>query len=188
MNPLIIGVIVAVAFVTLLLLFIGMYNTLVRRRIQCDNAWSQIDVQLKRRHDLIPNVVETVKGAASHERGTLEDVVAARTRAVEASGPREQAEAENMLTAALGRLFALAEDYPELRANENFLSLQRELSQTEDTIQGARGEYNEAVRSYETARQTFPTTLAAAAFNFKPREYFELEDPAAREAPKVSFG
>ncbi len=187
MSSFIVGVVIAAVFVGSLLLFVGMYNALVRRRVACENAWSQIDVTLKRRHDLIPNLVETVKGAASHERETLEEVTAARTRAVQASGPKEQAEAEGMLTAALGRLFALAESYPQLRANENFLSLQQELARTEDKIQSTRAAYNEAVRAYETARQTFPTTLAAAAFNFQPREYFELEEPAAREAPKVSF-
>jgi len=175
-----------VLFVVLLLWAMAMYNSLVRKRIDCDNAWSQVDVQLKRRYDLIPNLVETVKGYASHEKETLDSVISARARAVDARGVHDQAEAENMLTQALGRLIAVAEAYPDLKANTNFASLQEELASTENKIGFSRQHYNDCVARYETTRQSFPTNLAAAAFNFKEREYFEIEG-AAREAPKVSF-
>jgi len=185
--------IVAVVFVFLLLWFAGMYNRLVRRRIDCDNGWSQIDVQLKRRYDLIPNLVETVKGYAGHERETLEAVIQARNQAVQvrdnpAAGAAAQGQAEGMLTQALGRIFALAEAYPDLKANQNFSQLQEELTSTENKIGFARQHYNDTVGRYREARQTFPTNIVAAFFNFKPREFFEIDEPAAREAPKVSFG
>jgi LemA protein len=169
--------------------FIAMYNGLVRRRVDADNGWSQIDVQLKRRYDLIPNLVETVKGYAGHERGTLEAVIAARTRAVDAGkgGIAERAEAENMLTQTLGRLFAVAEAYPQLKANANFSQLQEELASTENKIGFARQHYNDTVGRYEEARQSFPTNIVAGAFNFGKREYFEASSPVEREAPKVSF-
>ncbi len=169
--------------------FIGMYNSLVRRRVDADNGWSQIDVQLKRRYDLIPNLVETVKGYAGHERGTLEAVVAARTRAVDAGqgGIARRAEAENALTQTLGRLFALAEAYPQLKANTNFSQLQEELSSTENKIGFARQHYNDTVGRYEEARQSFPTNIIAGAFNFEKREYFTAQNAVEREAPKVSF-
>jgi LemA protein len=178
-------------FVLLLLLAIGMYNTLVRRRVDTDNAWSQIDVQLKRRYDLIPNLVETVKGYAGHERQTLEAVIAARTRAVAvpagAAHAGEHAQAEGMLTQALGRLFAVAEAYPQLKANANFAQLQEELTSTENKIGFARQHFNDTVGRYEETRQTFPTNIVAAAFNFDRREYFKVDEAAVREAPKVSF-
>jgi LemA protein len=169
--------------------FIGMYNSLVRRKVDCDNGWSQIDVQLKRRYDLIPNLVETVKGYAGHERGTLEAVIAARTRAVDASksGVAQRADAENALTQTLGRLFAVAEAYPQLKANENFGRLQEELASTENKIGFARQHYNDCVGRYEESRQSFPTNIVAGAFNFGPREYFSTESAVEREAPKVSF-
>ena len=185
-----IGIVVGVFLITLFAI-IGIYNGLVRKRVDCDNGWAQIDVQLKRRHDLIPNLVETVKGYASHEREALEAVIAARNQAVaapsDAMHAAQKAGAENMLTQALGRLFALAEAYPDLKANQNFLGLQEELASTENKIGFARQHYNDCVGRYETARQTFPANMVAGAFAFKQREYFEVEDAAAREAPKVSF-
>ena len=177
--------------VILLFWFIGMYNALVRRRIDCDNGWSQIDVQLKRRYDLIPNLVETVKGYAAHEKGTLEAVVSARARAIavtsDAVHAGEKAAAENMLTQALGRLIAIAEAYPTLKADVNFAKLQEELSSTENKVGFARQHFNDVVARYEESRQTFPTTLVAGAFNFEKRDYFKVEEVAAREAPKVKF-
>lgn len=173
--------------VVLAIFVIGIYNRLVRLRINCDNGWAQIDVQLKRRYDLIPNLVETVKGYAGHERETLEGVIAARSRAVDASGVKEQAEAESMLTQALGRLFALSEAYPDLKANQNFARLQEELSSTENKIGFARQHYNDCVAQYDGARQQFPSNLVAGMFNFEEREYFELESSSERAAPKVSF-
>ena len=185
-----IGIVAGVFFITLFAI-IGIYNGLVRKRVDCDNGWAQIDVQLKRRHDLIPNLVETVKGYASHEREALESVIAARNQAVavpsDAMHAAQKAGAENMLTQALGRLFALAEAYPDLKANQNFLGLQEELASTENKIGFARQHYNDCVGRYETSRQTFPANMVAGAFNFAEREYFEVEDAAAREAPKVSF-
>ncbi len=181
---LILLVIVAVV----LLLAIGMYNSLVRLKVQCDNAWADIDVQLKRRHDLIPNVVETVKGYAGHEKGTLEAVINARNRAMTAQGPAAKGEAEGMLAGALKNLFALAEAYPQLRAVESFTQLQGTLSQIEDTLQNARRYYNAVVRDLNTKIAQFPSNILAGMFNFKAREFFEVTVPAEREVPKVSFG
>ncbi len=172
--------------VVLVLAAIAVYNRLVRNRNRVDNAWAQVDVQLKRRYDLIPNLVESVKGYAAHERGTFEAVTEARTRAQQAQGPVEQAQAENVLSAALGRLFAVAEAYPELRATENFQDLQAQLADTETRIAVSRQVYNDTVLTYNNAVQTVPTNLVAGAFGFGPREFFELED-AAREAPQVRF-
>jgi LemA protein len=172
----------------LLVFVIAMYNGLVRLRVQCDNAWSDIDVQLKRRYDLVPNLVETVKGYAGHEKGTLEAVVQARNSAMSAQGPAAKADAENMLTGALRQVFALAEAYPQLRAVESFTQLQNTLTQLEDTIQSARRYYNAVVRDLNTKIQVFPSNVIAGMFNFKPREFFEVSAPAEREAPKVSFG
>ncbi|HEV2299021.1 MAG TPA: LemA family protein [Candidatus Acidoferrales bacterium] len=166
---------------------ITMYNGLVKLRVQCDNAWSDIDVQLKRRYDLIPNLVETVKGYAAHEKGTLEGVIAARNAAMTAQGPAAKAGAENMLTSALRQVFALAEAYPQLRAVESFTQLQGTLNQLEDSIQNARRYYNAVVRDLNTKIAEFPSNLIANMFNFKPREFFEVSAPAEREAPKVSF-
>jgi len=146
-----------------------------------------VDVQLRRRADLIPNLVETVKGYASHERGTFEEVTRARTAAQQAQGPAEQAEAQNFLTQALGRLFAVAEQYPELRATENFQQLQAQLDETESKIAVSRQVYNDTVLTYDNALETVPTNVVAGIFRFKPREYFEVEEPAAREPTRVSF-
>lgn len=167
---------------------IAMYNGLVRLKVQCDNAWSDIDVQLKRRYDLIPNLVETVKGYAGHEKSTLEGVVAARNNAMSATGPAAKASAETMLTSALRQVFALAEAYPQLRAVESFNQLQQTLNQLEDNIQNARRYYNAVVRDFNTKIAQFPTNILASMFNFKPREFFEITAAAERETPKVSFG
>jgi LemA protein len=178
-----VAVIAVVAFAV-----IGIYNGLVRLNVQAANAWSDIDVQLKRRHDLIPNVVETVKGYASHERNTLEAVVNARNRAVsvQSAGPAERGQAEGALTSALRGLFALAESYPQLRAAENFAQLQTTLAQIEDAVQNARRYYNAVVRDLNTRVQQFPSNLIAGMFGFRNREFFEVPD-AERETPKVKF-
>jgi LemA protein len=168
-------------------LLIGIYNSLVRLRVQCDNAWADIDVQLKRRYDLIPNLVESVKGYAAHEKGTLEAVINARNRAMTASGPADKAQAENMLSGALKSLFALAEAYPQLRAVESFTSLQSSISQIEETVQNARRYYNAVVRDLNIRIQQFPTNIFAGMFGFGAREFFEVTAAAEREAPKVSF-
>ena len=178
----------AVILVLLVFFIVTMYNGLVSLKVQCDNAWSDIDVQLKRRYDLIPNLVETVKGYASHEKGTLEGVVAARNRAMTSEGPAAKAEAEGALTAALRQVFALAEAYPQLRAVESFNQLQATLNQIEDSIQNARRYYNAVVRDLNTKIAQFPSNIIAGMFNFKPREFFEISAPAEREVPKVSFG
>jgi LemA protein len=182
--PVIIIIAVVVLFV---LFFIYQYNGLVRLRNRVDNAWSQIDVQLKRRHDLIPNLIETVKGYAAHEQGTFEKVVQARNAAVSAQGPQEAAQAENVLTGALRQIFALAEAYPDLKANQNFLALQEELTSTEDRISYSRQFYNDSVLKYDNKLETFPSNTIAGMFSFKPREYFEVQDAADREVPKVQF-
>ena len=171
-----VAVIVIVAIVVILLLVLMLsYNGLVKTRNRVDNAWSQIDVQLKRRHDLIPNLVETVKGYAAHERGTLEAVTNARANAINASsqGVAEQAQAENVLSGALKSLFAVAEAYPDLNANQNFLQLQEELTSTEDRIAYARQFYNDSVLNYNNRIQTFPRNVIANSFNFQKREFFE---------------
>jgi LemA protein len=180
--------ILLIAVVLVVLFVVVIYNGLVRLKVQCDNAWSDIDVQLKRRYDLIPNVVETVKGYAGHEKTTLEGVVAARNKAMTSEGPAAKAEAEGMLTAALRQVFALAEAYPQLRAVESFTQLQQTLNQIEDTIQNARRYYNAVVRDFNTKIAQFPSNIIAGMFNFKPREFFEISAPAERETPKVSFG
>jgi LemA protein len=181
-----------VIIAVLVVLFIGflvlLFNKLVRYRNRVENAWHQIDVQLNRRADLIPNLVETVKGYASHERETFEAVTQARSAIMNAKSVGESAQAEGMLSQALKSLFAVAEAYPDLKANQNFLALQEELSGTENKIAYARQFYNDSVMSYDIARQKFPANVIAGMFNFKEeREYFEPETPAAREAPKVSF-
>jgi LemA protein len=167
------ALVVLAVVVVLLVVSVLIYNGLVRRRNQVDNAWSQIDVQLKRRYDLIPNLVETVKGYAGHERGTLEAVTEARARAIGAQGPADQASAESVLTGALKSLFAVAESYPDLRASENFLQLQQELSATEDRAAYARQYYNDSVLTYNNAVSTVPQSIFAAIFKFRPREYFQ---------------
>ena len=179
-------VIVALALVVAVLLVV-LYNRLVRLRNRTENAWAQVDVQLRRRYDLIPNLVETVKGYASHERTTFEEVTKARTAAQQAQTVQEQAKAENILTEAIGRLFAVAEQYPELCATENFQQLQGQLEETEGKIAVSRQVYNDAVLTYDTALETVPTNIVGNMFSFKAREYFEVEEPAAREAPRVQF-
>jgi len=174
--------------VVLVLIGIGIYNGLVRLQVQCDNAWADIDVQLKRRHDLIPNLVETVKGYAGHEKQTLEAVINARNRAMSAQGPAAKGEAEGMLAGALRQLFALAEAYPQLRAVESFTSLQGTLNEIEDHVQNARRYYNAVVRDFNTKIAQVPSNIIAGLFGFKAREFFELKEEAQREAPKVSFG
>lgn len=171
----------------LLVFFVIAYNNLVKLRVQTDSAWADIEVQLKRRYDLVPNLVETVKGYASHERGTFEKVTEARTRAMSASGPAAKGQAEGMLAEALKTLFAVAENYPQLRAVESFTQLQTDLSQLEEQIQYARRYYNAVVRDLNTRVAQFPTNLVAALFNFKAREFFETGSAAEREAPKVKF-
>ena len=172
--------------VVLALALVTLYNRLVRLRNRTENAWSQVDVQLKRRYDLIPNLVETVKGYAAHERETFEAVTAARTRAQAAQGPAEQGAAEGILGQALGRLFAVAEAYPELQADENFRQLQDELAQTENRIAVSRQVYNDTVLTYNTAIQTVPGVFFAGPFGFSKKDFFEVEDEA-REAPRVAF-
>jgi LemA protein len=169
------------------LFLIVTYNRLVRLRNRGENSWAQVDVQLRRRYDLIPNLVETVKGYAAHEKETFEEVTKARTAAQQAKTVPEQAQAENVLTAAIGRLFAVAEAYPELRATENFQQLQQQLAEAEQKIAVARQIYNDTVLSYDNALESFPSNVVAGMFNFEPRLYFELEEPAAREAPQVRF-
>jgi len=179
--------IVLIAVILLLALaVVVLYNRLVRLRNRSENSWAQVDVQLRRRYDLIPNLVEAVKGYAAHERATFDEVTQARTRAQQADGVEEQAQAENVLTAALGRLFAVAEAYPELRATENFQQLQAQLADVEQNIVISRQVYNDAVLTYENALETVPTNIVAGVFNFRPREYFETED-VTREAPSVQF-
>jgi LemA protein len=182
------GLIVLGILVLLVIFAVSMYNSLVRLKVTCDNAWADIDVQLKRRYDLIPNLVETVKGYAAHEKGTFEAVINARNRAMTATGPADKAVAENMLTGALKSLFALSEAYPQLRAIESFTSLQNSLSQIEDTVQNARRYYNAVVRDLNTKILQFPTNIIAGMLGFKQREFFEISSAAEREAPKVSFG
>ena len=176
------GVAVVIVFV-----LISIYNRLVRLRNRTEAGWAQIDVQLKRRHDLIPNLVETVKGYAAHEAKTFEAVTRARQQAVAAQGVEESAQAENMLTQTLRQLFAVAEAYPELKANQNFLALQEELAGTEGRIAFSRQFYNEQVLAYDNALEQFPTNMIAGMFNFEARPYFEAEE-ASREAVRVDFG
>jgi LemA protein len=173
--------------VLLALILVFAYNGMVKARNKVDESWSGIDVQLKRRHDLIPNLVETVKGYAAHEKEVFENVSAARSAAISAQGPAQQAQAETALTGALGRLFAVAEAYPQLRAAESFTQLQQELANTEDQIAAARRIYNGNVQAYNTKIQVFPNSLLAGPFGFSRREFFEIEDPADREPVKVSF-
>ena len=179
-------IVLVAILVLLLLVVVAMYNRLVRLRNRAENSWAQVDVQLRRRYDLIPNLVEAVKGYAAHERETFEEVTKARTAAQQAQGVEEQAKAENMLTAALGRLFAVAEAYPQLRATENFQQLQAQLAEIEQAIAVARQVYNDTVLTYDNALETVPTNMIAGLFNFRPRAYFETEG-ATREAPSVQF-
>ena len=180
-------IVLLVIVVGLALLFVVLYNRLVRLRNRVDNAWAQIEVQLKRRWDLIPNLIETVKGYAAHERETFDSVTQARAAAQQAGTPAQTAQAEGILGAALGRLFAVAEAYPELQADENFRQLQTELAETENRIAVSRQVYNDSVLSFNNAIQTFPGLAVAGPFNFTVREFFEVEEEAQREAPVVDF-
>jgi len=171
----------------LLIFAVAVYNRLVNLRNRCDNAWAQVDVQLRRRYDLIPNLVETVKGYAKHEREVFEKVTEARSKAINAGTVREQGEAENMLTGALKSLFAVVENYPELKANQNFLLLQEELAGTEGKIAYSRQFYNDSVMKFSVKQQVFPSNIVARMFNFKEKEYFEIEEAEAREPVKVKF-
>jgi LemA protein len=179
-------VLIAVIFIVGLLL-VALYNRLVQQRNRVDNAWAQVEVQLKRRWDLIPNLVETVKGYAAHERETFENVTQARARAQQAQTPAEAAQAEGILGAALGRLFAVAEAYPELQADENFRQLQTELAETENRVAVSRQVYNDTVLTYNNTVQTFPGLVVAGPFGFTIREFFDVEDQAQREPPVVAF-
>ncbi len=171
----------------LVLIAVGMYNSLVTLRNRCENAWSQVDVQLRRRYDLIPNLVETVKGYAKHEREVFEKVTQARTAAIDAKTVKDQGQAENVLSGALKSLFAVAEAYPDLKANQNFLMLQEELAGTESKIAYARQFYNDVTMKFNNQQQVFPSNIIAGMFGFKPREYFEIGEAAAKEPVKVSF-
>jgi len=171
----------------LFLIAVGMYNGLIQMRNRCDNAWSQVDVQLKRRYDLIPNLVETVKGYAKHEREVFQNVTDARSKAIGAGTVKDQSAAENQLTGALKTLFAVAENYPDLKANQNFLMLQEELAGTESKIAYARQFYNDQVMTFNQKQQVVPSNIIAKMFGFKEREYFAIEEPAAKEPVKVSF-
>jgi LemA protein len=181
------GWIPLIILAALALLVIGMYNALVRLTVQSENAWADIDVQLKRRYDLIPNLVETVKGYAGHEKQTLEAVITARNRAMTAATPATKAEAEGVLAQSLKSLFALAEAYPQLRAVESFTQLQGSLNQIEEAVQNARRYYNAVVRDLNTKIQEFPSSFIANFFRFKPREFFEIAEATERAVPKVSF-
>jgi LemA protein len=186
---LIIGIVLVVLLVLVALWGIAGYNGLIKLRNRVQEAWQQIDVELTRRHDLIPNLVETVKGYASHERGTLEAVIQARNAAAQpGSSVAEQGQQEAVLTQALGRLFALAEAYPDLKANQNFLALQSELTNTEDRIASGRRYYNATVRELNTKVETIPTNIIANIASVQRADYFEVEDERARSAPSVSFG
>jgi LemA protein len=184
----VIWVIVIVAIIVVVaLLLVALYNRLVQQRNRVDNAWAQVEVQLKRRWDLIPNLVETVKGYAAHERETFEAVTQARARAQQAGNPAEAAQAEGILGAALGRLLAVAEAYPELQADENFRQLQTELSETENRVAVSRQVYNDTVLTYNNTVQTFPGLVLAGPFGFTIREFFEVEEEAQRQPPVVDF-
>ena len=180
-------IIVLAVVVLMVVMVISIYNGLVRLRNEVKNAWSQIDVQLKRRHDLIPNLVETVKGYAAHEKGTFDAVVSARAKAVSVGGVANRAAAEGELSQAIGRLLMLTENYPALKANQSFLSLQEELTSTENKTGFARQFYNESVMQYNTRLQSFPQNIVAGMFSFNGAEFFELQDPAQREVPQVKF-
>jgi LemA protein len=186
-TPMIVSFIVLGLLVVFAFMAIGIYNGLQRKKIAAEGAWSDVDVQLKRRYDLIPNLVNTVKGYAMHEKGTLEAVIAARQGAIDARGVAQQAQAENMLTQALGKLFALSEAYPDLKANQNFAQLQEELTSTENKVGFSRQHYNRSVSQYNEGVAVFPASIIAGMFGFNRMEFFELDDTAHREAPKVAF-
>ncbi|MCK4351711.1 MAG: LemA family protein [Candidatus Krumholzibacteria bacterium] len=182
-----IAVFLLIVIVLFVFFFISIYNRLVRLRKRCNNGWAQIDVQLKRRYDLIPNLVETAKGYLKHEREVLENVTKARQQAINASGVEGQAKAENFLSQTLRTLFAVVENYPDLKANENMKAVQEELVSTENKISYARQHYNDVVMSYNTSTETIPSNIVASMFGFIQREFFELEEEQQREVPKVDF-
>ncbi|MFN3694194.1 MAG: LemA family protein [Ignavibacterium sp.] len=173
--------------VLIILFFVSIYNALIRLRNQVKNAWAQIDVQLKRRHDLIPNLIETVKGYMTHERQIMENITKYRSQAMDAQTVGEKAQAESLLSGALGQLRVQVENYPDLKANQNFLALQEELTATENKISFARQNYNDQVLMYNNKIQMFPSNIVAGMFNFKEEEFFEIKDVAEKEVPKVSF-
>ncbi len=178
---------ILVILIVLGLWVVMIYNGLIRLKVRTNEAWSDIDVQLKRRYDLIPNLINTVKGYATHERELFEKVTQARANAMNAQSPEQKAGAENMLSGALKSLFAVSENYPQLKANENFLELQRELSDTENKIQASRRFYNGNVRDLNTKILVFPDSIVAGILNIQKREFFEIEEPKEKEAPKVQF-
>ncbi len=180
-------IVIGVIVVLIIFFVIGMYNSLVRLRNQVDNAWSQIDVQLKRRHDLIPNLVETAKGYMQHERETFEAITNARSNAMGANNVADAGKAESALSGALSNFMLVVENYPELKANQNFLSLQETLTSTENKIAFARQGYNDQVLFFNNKTQVFPSSIIANSFNFTKRDFFEIEDAAERKVPKVSF-
>ena len=178
---------VLIAIVVLVFMFIGFYNSLIRLRNQVKNAWSQIDVQLKRRHDLIPNLIETAKGYMKHEQDTLKGITEARSKAMGADSVGEKSKAESALSGAMSKFFVVVENYPDLKANQNFLALQEELTSTENKIAFSRQSYNDQVLFFNNKIQMFPSNIVAGMFNFKQEEFFELEDKAERAVPKVDF-
>jgi LemA protein len=179
--------VLVILIVVVALIVAGMYNSLVQLRVRADNAWSDIDVQLKRRHDLVPNLVETVKGYASHEKGTFENVARYRSAAMSATSTEDRAQAEGMLTQALRGLLAVAESYPQLQASQQFQSLQTTLNGLEEALQNSRRYYNAVVRDLNTKIQSFPTNIIAGMFNFQQRQFFEVADATERSVPQVKF-
>lgn len=182
-----VGIILLIILGVIIVFVIGIYNALIQLRNRCENAWAQVDVQLRRRYDLIPNLVETVKGYAKHERELFQKVTEARASAINAGTVKEQGQAENMLSGTLKSLFAVAENYPELKANQNFMMLQEELAGTEGKIAYARQFYNDMAMKFNTKQQVFPANIIAGMFNFLEREYFEIEEAEAKEPVKVEF-
>jgi len=181
------GLILLLLIAAVAIYFVAIYNGFVSLKARIDAAWSDIDVQLKRRHDLIPALVKTVKGYKEYEKSTLEEIVKARSLSVQAHDMKEKEQAENMLTRSLGKLFALAENYPDLKANTTFLKLQDELSNIEEALQNARRYYNAVVRDYNAKIESFPDLIIARKFHFTPREYFQLEDETAKEMPEIDL-
>ncbi len=179
--------ILLIVFAVIIVFVVGIYNGLVSLRNRSENAWAQVDVQLRRRYDLIPNLVETVKGYAKHEKETFQNVTEARSKAINAGTVKEQGDAENMLSGALKSLFAVVESYPDLKANQNFLMMQEELAGTEGKVAYARQFYNDSVMKFNTKQQVFPSNVIANMFNFQEKEYFEIEEAAAKEPVKVKF-
>src|SRR5260370_8684199 len=181
------AIILLVILVVIAAVLVGMYNTLVQLRVRCDSAWSDIDVQLKRRHDLIPNLVETVKGYAAHEKGTFENIAKFRSQAMQATSPADKAQAENQLSGALKSLFAVAENYPELKASEQFTGPHSSLNSIEDKLQNPPRYYNAVIRDYNTRVHSFPTNILAGMFGFQTRQFFEVESPEDRQNVQVKF-